>query len=844
MKKLSKLVALATSLVAVTAFTIIGCSNLSSSDDDNAATVTTGATTRKSSANSIALEIGVTADSDLVNFSETSDGSARTITPEALVASKVKFYLGGTDLVTGKPIDVIPVEFIPTSTDAGTAGKEGTVTINLEPSNYRFTLTALLVDANGKTDVDLHASSYSALAAYVENAVLIGYANADLRYSDEAEHINFKMTSDGLTGKGTVDFKFWLKDWTAASLAQTIGGTGTDAGTLVIADAKIGLYDIRTGTALSGSEITGQTFVDKYAEADALSYTGNTAELVAGTYDLKVTFRMHVNGVEKQYVFGDSIMILPGQKTSHTFAIPDILDLKPAKPKTFSVGYLTPETGAYNDNDYYKILFKWTEDDAEPGSKVEQYFEIQLYDITNVTAIKPIAACAGGENTPDPTATPAYDPWESSDGNNAVAPAAATANTQRYTTDFYGLTEDNRPSWYCGSLQKDNTFAGFYVELGKRYLARIRAVNEVGASDWVYALSKTAAAAPTAKIAIGEVTREDSSITTVKTLTANKFNTDIINLYRLKYETNGGAFTGVIEQTYYFDQILEGTPIMIPDGTATVSLDSGVTNSLTGASAPYNGGTAITLKKGNQEWANWKIYSATGVTYPNKFDVQAAGPKVAGKVYYKTKTLTTADVNGSTVGYEVDSAVPDTLTADTYYLDSGKPTNYLGYKNLTLYANYTKTTFTVTLANKEDYLLEKNVELKMTGTGTATTGADSLKPTYGTSGVVTAYNMITVNRTIIDSTDATKQYKVTTLTFEYTYDADAFGKYDKVTLVFDRQGVGNISTQDMATSTTGGTATVNIAALPRGSYTVKLVAYVTSTANAAFELPLYIKLND
>ena len=857
MKKLSKLVALATSLVAVTAFTIIGCSNFSSSDDDNAATVTTGATTRKSSANSIALEIGVTADSDLVNFSETSDGSARTITPEALVASKVKFYLGGTDLVTGKPIDVIPVEFVATSTPAGTAGKEGTVTINLEPSNYRFTLVALpkmkngAVDATGTTAFDDDATAFTSLASYVGSAVLIGYANADLRYSDESANIKFKMTSDGLTGKGTVNFKFYLKDWTDASKAQTIGGGGTDNDTLVIADAKIGLYNIRTGAAIDGSESSNLTFVGKYAEDDALSYTGNTADLKAGTYDLKVTFRMYVNGVEKQYVFGDSIMILPSQVTSATFGIPDILDLKPADLKSFTVGYITPETGAYNDNDYYKILFNWEEDDTKPGSKVEQYFEIQLYDITNVSTITPNTFGTAGENTPNLTAAPAYNPWESSDGDASPAPAAASANTQRYKTEFYGLTEDNRPSWYCGSLQKDNTFAGFYVELGKRYLARIRAVNEVGVSGWKYAVSKSAntgttPVAPTAKIAAGEVTREESSITAVKTLESNFFNTDIINLFRLKYETNGGSFTGNIEQTYYFDQLKEGTPIMIPNGTDTVSLETGVVNSqktdaTAGTKAPYNGGTAITLKKGNQEWANWKVYSATGATYPDKFEVQT-GAKQDGTVYYTTGTaLPTPDVNGSTVNYIVASNVPATLTADTYYLDSGKPTNYLGFKNLTLYANYTKTTFTVTLANKADYLLEKNVKLKMTGTGT---GETSLQPVYGASGVVEAYDMITVNRTIIDTTDATKKYNVTTLTFEYTYEADAFGKYDKVTLVFDRQGNGNKSTKDMAISTTGGTASVDISSLEKGSYTVKLVAYVASTANAAFELPFYLKLND
>lgn len=865
MKKFSKLVAFATSMVALTAFTMFGCSDISSSDDDSSATVSSGIATRVSSSSKVALTINVEANSDLVKFPSATDSSSRTITPDALDSGKVKFYLGGTDLVTNKAMTIQEVTF---TADSGSTTK-GKVTVDLDPSNYRFTLVALpklkttdgvtSIDESGSTKAEDSPTTFTTLATYVSNAVLIGYANADLRYTTESEHINFKMTSDGLSGNGTLDLKFYLKGWSSNSKAQRVDASD-DSSAYVIASATIGLYNIRTGALVAESNISAD-FTGKESESDTVAYTGGSiaTSLAAGTYDVRVTFtRTNTEGVAKSYVFGDSVMILPSQVTSATLGIPDLLPLAPAAPTELTVGYLTPDDGTYNDSDYYKVIFNWKEDDTDDASKVEQYFEIQLYDITNLpdeSAITPAALGTAGENK--------EANWASSDGGSQTE--AANENTYRYNTNFYGMTEyyfytgssstltknviEKAPTWYCGSLQKDNHSAGFYVELGKRYLARIRAVNDVDKSAWTYSKGYGLTTAPTVTLTKDvDVTREDSSIGTTVTKTANKFNTDIINLFRMKYELNGGSFTGAIDQVYYFDQLLAGNPIMVPDGSTQVSLVSGVENCGTQIGqkkAPYNDGTAITLKDSTntQNWVSWKLWGSDGSTtaYPNKFETASA--YAASTTYYVTETLDTADINGSTTGYKLPTTQPtsENFSSATYYTDSGKPEPYKGYKNLTLYANYqNKTTFTVEIANKADYKLETNVDFKVVGSG----GGEGTQPTFGAAGVVNAYDSITVNRSGKDSSD--KSYTTTTLTFSWALKSSATVKYDKVVLTLDKQGgsssapASNAYEYDM----TSGTAKVNISQFTSQTiFAATLKAYTQSNPNAPYELPITIRIN-
>lgn len=675
MKKFTKIVALTATLMS---FLFTSCNNLS-----------TGSSVSGDFKQNIAsFEIIAMADSNLVDFSSStidlsSDSetaksiAARTIAPTALDGtSGLKFYLGGLNKVTSEKVFATNVTFI----SEGGSTTKGKVTVDLEASNYSFILVALLnadAEAAGIT-------STTEVSSLLDKAVLVGYANADLRYPKEAAKVNFYLSSDGLTGTGSVDFKFYLDDWSDSSKNQKIGGEGANKDNNVISDATIKLTNYRTNVLITGTDYTGVNFTNKEAatEGSTIVYNSGTlssssalGSLQAGTYNIVVSFTKD----GRTYSYSDDVKVLPGQTTSATIAIPDLLVGAPEAPTDFVQTYAEP---AANDSDNYYVYFTWAD-----NSKTEQYFEVQLFDITNTT----IAIDADNKK----------ETWTDS----------TIANTYSYTTDFYGLKDTSKPSWYAGSLQKNNTFAAFYMPLGKRYLARIRAVSEAGESAWVYA-QNPASDPDSITLSVSEVTAEDIKLSASKTLTGKKFVTNIINLYRISYMPNGGSFESAQQTVFYFSQTADGTAIMCPDGTATNA-------------APYASNATISLKQGNILWTNWKINQTSGKTYPSEFKQfakdSASDTFDSSKLYYVVANLTEADINGNMSYYSIAQTQPTTAEqADGKYYNTGVPQKYKGFSNLILYANYTKNTFGVQIDNPADNLFRTNYKIEVEGSGTGT----------------------------------------------------------------------------------------------------------------------------
>lgn len=683
MKKITKIVALAATVMS---FFFTSCNNLSTDAS------VSGDFKQKIES----FDIEVTADSDLVDFSSSTIDlsseseiaksiAARTIAPDALDGtSGLKFYLGGLNKVTAEKLYATNVTFV---SDGGSKTK-GKVTVDLEPSNYSFTLVALL-------DADATAAGITSdteVSSLLEKAVLVGYANADLRYPKEAAKVNFYLSSDGLAGTGSVDFKFYLDDWSPSSLTQKIGGEGSNKNNNVITEATIKLTTYRTNQLVNGTDKSGD-FSNKYSAAATVDYNSTTLStlppLTAGTYNIVVSFTKD----GRTYSYSDDVKVLPSQKTSATIGIPDLLVAAPEAPTDFVQTYAEP---AANDSDNYYVYFTWTD-----KSKTEQYFEVQLFDITGTT----IAVNADNKEETWTDSTP--------------------ANTYSYTTDFYGLKDTSKPSWYAGSLQKNNTFAAFYMPLGKRYLARIRAVSEAGESEWVYAQNPASAPA-SITLSVSEVTAEDVKLSASKTLTGKKFVTNIINLYRISYMPNGGSFESAQQTVFYFSQTADGTAIMCPDGTATNA-------------APYASDATISLKQGNIFWTNWKINQTSGKTYPSEFKQfakdSASDTFDSSKLYYVVANLTEADINGNMSYYSIAPTQPTTKEqADGKYYNTGVPQKYKGFSNLILYANYTKNTFGVQIDNPEDNLFSTNYDITVTGSGTGTAPDIEIKDTNTNSG--------------------------------------------------------------------------------------------------------------
>lgn len=479
------------------------------------------------------VTITVTSNSNLLSFPNNnepnliSQKTSRTIAPAAISSSNLNFYLGGKDVLYNKKLTVQKVNFHETQP------QQGKITLELDSSSYYLTLIAIKKDTD---NIVLNNNTH--IEDLLENAVLCGNTTADLLYCDSTTPIVFYMTTDGLHGEGKYDFSFYLQNWSTQSLASDRG----DKVCQTIQDVEAGIYQ---KNSLIG-EKTSLAFSSHQTEDSVLSYTGT---LPAGSYELRLTFIKD----KKKFSYVEDFVIIPGQTTSSILGIPDLLMNPPAPPTDFIQGYVLASD---SNSDYYYLIFNWKD-----NSNTEDYFEIQIQDENS--------------NTVNVTPTTVID-------ENAWNTQLETY-TSSYGQDFYGSK-----NWYAGDLDKNSTWAIFYMPLGSRYISRIRSVNQAGGSSWCYGKSGS----PSVTIEAGKNTAEEVSLPYSKKIIASPFYSDIINLYRLKYNLNGGTFNSTIPTIYYFSQTTDGIPIMTPDGATTNSI--------------YNSGNTILLSKNETTWKNWR----------------------------------------------------------------------------------------------------------------------------------------------------------------------------------------------------------------------------------------------
>ena len=488
------------------------------------------------------VTITVTSNSHLLNFSTDnnntiSEKSSRTIAPAAISSSNLNFYIGGKDVLYNKKLTVQKVNFYETQP------QQGEITLELDSSSYYLTLIAIKKDTDNTV-----LNNNTHIEDLLENAVLCGNTTADLLYCDSTTPIVFYMTTDGLHGKGIYDFSFYLQNWSTQSLASARG----DKVCQTIQDVEAGIYQ---KNSLIEKTSLGLEFASHQTEDSVLSYTGT---LPAGNYEFKLTFTKD----KKTFSYVEDFVIIPSQTTSSIVPIPDLLMNPPEPPTDFSQGYVLPND---SNADYYYLVFNWKD-----KSKTEEYFEIQIQD----------------ENSNTINVTP----------STIIDEKAWITQAESFTTS-YGQNFYGSKNWFAGNLDKNSTWAIFYMPLGSRYISRIRSVNQAGGSSWCYGK----AGSTSAKIEAGSSTAENSSLMYSEEMSATSFNTNIINLYRVKYNLNGGTFDSTnptIPNVYYFSQDSDGIPIMKPDGESKNTL--------------YNSGNAISLSKNEMKWKNWRQNSIVG----------------------------------------------------------------------------------------------------------------------------------------------------------------------------------------------------------------------------------------
>lgn len=444
------------------------------------------------------LNIEVTNYDEVVTqASKSANRASRTIIPDSFDSDGVDFYLYGTN-TSGGTFGPSKVDFKGNAEAAGGTSKTvGTINIPANSAVWEFTLVAVASGATAPTDE----------ATLKNDAVLIGYSSMDMLNGDTAK---FTLSPDGLTKEAVIAMKLYTDGWQLPT-----GFT-----------AKAGIYLLTTGAdAGTDAAKTEQTVAftdDTKDEANAVDYA--IASFTPGTYLFKVTFE-NTNS-NKKFYWSDVLVVLPGKTIDNAVGIPNVIGTAPTAPTAFKAGYVEKSEDKFSG--WYTTAFEW-----ERGSKNENNFEIEVLEFNDTDTVTPPA-----------------------DADAAWTTALATGKSVTYDSKFSSVA-----NYESGSLLSGNTKAQLRLELGKRYFARIRAVNDAGGSAWTLVNLADAPAEPT----------------------GTKAFKNTINRYRLTYFMNGGAYynnkaaadadtAGTGGKTadivsYYCEDSTTGIEIMKADGT-------------------------------------------------------------------------------------------------------------------------------------------------------------------------------------------------------------------------------------------------------------------------------------
>lgn len=527
------------------------------------------------------LNIEVTNYDEVVTqASKSANRASRTIIPDSFDSDGVDFYLYGTN-TSGGTFGPEKVTFKGNTDATGGAASKTVGTINIPANSAVWEFTLVAVAPQGAT-----APTEATLK---DNAVLIGYSSMDMLNGDTAK---FTLSPDGLTKKAEIAMKLYTDNWELPAGFTAKAGiylltTGADAG----ADATPTEKDV----AFTATSIDAEHAVD-YA----------IASFTPGTYLFKVTFEK--TGSNKKFYWSDVLVVLPGKTIENVVGIPNIIGEKPKAPTAFKAGYVENSEDKYSG--WYTTAFEW-----ERGSKNENNFEIEVLEFNDADTVTP------------PTSD---DEW-------------TTALTTAGTSVTYDSKFSSEANYESGSLLSGNTKAQLRLELGKRYFARIRAVNDAEESAWTLVDLTAAPAEPTG---------------------TQKFTGNTINRYRLTYFMNGG--------TYYADKTAAdaGTGGSTADKVSYHCEDSATGTPITKADE-----TPI-IKKNTYTWSYWSKdatsetasrYNEPGTAPANytgykNLDLYAMFTTDASVAIFDKKSLEIQD------GW-ITVATPGTLTGKTATID-------------------------------------------------------------------------------------------------------------------------------------------------------------------------------
>lgn len=414
----------------------------------------------------------------------TTYDSTRTILPVSinLTNSAYNFYIWGKSK-TGS-ISPRKVDF------SSSSSTKGTILLDFPATTYTFVLAAI-----DGTPSDIADSS-----KILEEAVLIGYTNADLAYTNK---LNFYLSQNTISGYGNVSIAMLLDSTWSSEEISDLGNYYFTAG----------LYDIKTGE---------EAFSSSYEFFTGLNNTSATvfsrSAVPSGNYNF--TVKIYKNSSSSIYNYSDRIVVYPNQKIDSKIYIPNIVERIPDAPSDFKAAWSIDsklyENTLGNEEDYasYGLLLSWKDNSCS-----EAYFQVSLIDVTKTaTAVADI---------PD-LGTFTDSDWFS-----------ITANYTNYIK-VYNDTYTTSNDYFAGSPEKNNTSLILYIPFDGCYIAKIEAVNDAGISAACYA---TITDDLTIDIEDSNYSHNTAVYSGKAFRTNENPNCNVINLHRIVYYLNGGVYS-------------------------------------------------------------------------------------------------------------------------------------------------------------------------------------------------------------------------------------------------------------------------------------------------------------
>lgn len=375
------------------------------------------------------------AQNEMIKFTK-ANGAGRTIVADPFQAANLKFYMWGTS-TSGQTLN--PKDVTVTSTD----GLVGKIVLDIDCYNWSLTLVAC---ASNDTPASLSETTI------MEKAVLIGYGNVDMMFTN---NIKFTLTPRGLSKPGYVDLSIKLKN----DMILPAGYTATAY-----------IYDITTGLPIKSSETTPVDLFQAISPTSTIAaeYKALEKPIAPGTYSFQVEFTKAEE--IRKYVWNDTLIILPGKTVEKEIIIPNLIGTIPEAPAGFNVYF-----NQYGDQDpidteaeeasypgLYVAHFTWD----GSGVKTETNFALELVEIADNLDLTTLTAAN----------------LNSEDGFTELLGTATNYNA-KYLFNYLNDIRASTRFYKTGSLFANNSYVDVYLELGKRYIARLYSQNNAGYSE-------------------------------------------------------------------------------------------------------------------------------------------------------------------------------------------------------------------------------------------------------------------------------------------------------------------------------------------------------------------------